>query len=502
MHYSADAIRRSLGHFVLGKSVTAVSAVVLLLALAHQLPKAEFALYASLQALVLVVGALTSFGLNQSTLRYIPEMRAHGQNAAMYALIWRTARHRLVLCVGAFSLVAITLPWLDERLGPTAHDAWILLYLVVGTVRLTSQFFSSAMESLLWPKISQYALAVAAVIKLMLVLALWRASMLSLPAVVLLELAAELLAFVMLTIGLRRRQKTDPQAAMGDPDWAQTRHARLSRYGRWNYATTLATQLATSAPYRLMAPLVLGPERAAVLALVYGLTDLLQRFLPARMARLLLRSLIVGRQAQAQAAAQDGPLAMSLRLNLGIVALALACALAAGSGALAMLTGGRYTGVGTLLSMVIVVIGLDVCRSHLDLLASVHERVRASVAANLGLGVGVGSAFALAERWGLLAMPLGAAIGQLVAISLYLHLLRDLSGHRMIAARALAFVMLAALAGAAAQIPEGWHWAMRLVLAMLLVAGAAAWTKPFTRADLRRLSGRRMESPVEVQVTP
>lgn len=496
MHYSAPAVRASLGFFALGKVVTAVAAIVLLLVLARELPKADFAIYASLQAMVLVVGAVTSFGLNQSTLRYLPEMRAQGQNAAMYALIWRTAGHRLLFSTAGFALSAGALPWLAAPLGLEGRQAWVLAYFGVGTLRLTSQFFSSAMEALLWPRISQYALAAAALLKLLLLALLLATGWLSFPSVVLLELVGELLAAVLLTLGLRYRQRADRQANNGDRGWAQAHQARLTHYGRWNYATTLVTQLASTSPYRLLAPLLLGPEKAALLGLVYGLSDLLQRFLPARMARLLLRSVIVGRQGEAAAATLSGPLALSLRLNLSILALALACAVAAGSGVLATLTAGRYTNAGLLLAAVVAVLGLDVCRVHLDLLASVNERVRAAVGANLGLAAGIGTAVVLTTPCGIWALPIGAAVGQCAAIVLYLCTLRDLRAYRIYAPKALAFVLVAGGAGAAAQAADGWHWSVRLVLAMALLATGAGLLRPLTTSDLRRLRG----SPVQASV--
>lgn len=487
MHYSGDAIRRSLGHFLLGKGITAIGAVVLLLALARQLPKADFAIYATLQAMVLVVGALTSFGLNQSTLRYLPEMRAQGQNRAMYALVWRTAALRLGVTAAAFAACAAALPWLAGPLGMAEQVAWVALYLGIGALRLTAQFLSSAMEALLWPKISQYALAAAALLKLVLVVSLALTGRLDLPAVVVLEGLGDALALALLATGLRRRQRVDPQAEAGAPDWALQHRARMRHFGRWNYLTTLMTQLATSSPYRLLAPVLLGADRTALLGLVYSLADLLQRFLPARMARLLLRSVIVGRQGPTpDPAATRPPLHLSFRLNAVLLAVATACALAAGSGLLAVLTRGTYTGAGPLLAAALLVLLLDVWRMHNDLLAAVHEQVRSALWANAGLATGLLVAVQAAGELGVWALPLGAAIGQLVAIVLYGALLRELGPYRLLSPRALAYFALAGGSGMAmSMLPATVHWGTKLAAVLVACSVLAVLFRPLRWAELR-----------------
>ena len=87
MHYNLDALRRSLGHFLVGKSVSALSSLLLLVLLARWLSTEDYAVYVSLQALVVIVTYLTSLGINQSLLRYIPELRVANNNLPMYGMV-------------------------------------------------------------------------------------------------------------------------------------------------------------------------------------------------------------------------------------------------------------------------------------------------------------------------------------------------------------------------------------------------------------------------------
>ena len=492
MDFGAEALRRSLGHFALGKVVTGVSAVVLLVVLARVLPKADYALYATLQGLVLVIGAVASFGINQAVLRFLPEMRALGHNRAMYALLWRGIATRCVAIALGFGVCAFALPWIGATLGLQAYQPWVLAYFAVGTVRLVGFFVATAMESLLWPRVSQYALALASLLKLGATLALAVSGSLDFPTLVVVEAVSESLALLGLVTGLRRNQRTDPRRDSGDPDWARRQIGRLRAFGRQNYISNLVSQLSTTAPYRVLAAATLSVENTALMGLVFGLTDLVRRFLPAEMGRFVLRSVLV-------ADASNGTgnevvtrrLGLNFRANAVLLTLLSSSALAGGSGALATFTAGKYPGVGPLLAAMGVVLLLNLWRMQYDMLASVVERMWWSIRANLGLAVGPAVAWlaaAPAQGWAVVA---GAGAGQLAAITIYR------AGSKVGGEAQLADMRSLLYFGLNFILAAGTHWALpsaswmaRLLVAITGFVFLTAWLKPVRLRELAAFGGR------------
>lgn len=487
-HYSADAVRRSVGHFAAGKAVTAVSAIVLLVLLARLLPKDDYAAYVTLQALVLIVGAVTSFGVNQSVLRYLPEMRALGHNRALYALLWRTIGTRVLVIGLGFLACAALLPWLARGFGLEARQPWVQLYFAVGLLRLVGYFISTAMETLLWPRISQYALALSAAFKLLAVAGLaWRGQV-DFPALVIVEALSEALTLTLLLGGLWRAQQRDPMRAAGDPGWATTHRARMRTYGRWNYGSTVLTQLATSAPYRMMAAATLAAESTALLGLVFSIGDMLHRFLPARMGLFVLRSVLVARASTGTPTAVVlDHLNLNFRVNAALVTGFAATALAAGSGAMATLTAGRYTDTGPLLAAVGGVLMLNLWRMQFDLLTSVYERVAWSVLSNSGLIIGLPIAWWAAPGSGAWAIVAAWGIGQATAVAVYAAGLWRQGASRVADVRSGMFFAANLLMSLGMhQLWPAAGWPLKLGAACGAFVLLAAIIRPLTIADLHR----------------
>lgn len=487
-HYDGDAVRRSVGHFALGKLVTAASAIVLLVLLARVLPKGDYAAYVTLQALVLIIGAVTSFGVNQSVLRYLPEMRALGHNKALYGLLWRTIASRVVVIGLGFLLCGLALPWLAQWFGLDAQKAWVQLYFVVGLMRLVGYFVSTAMETLLWPRISQYALALSAGIKLLVVSVLVWQGQLDFPALVIVEACTEAIALCALLGGLRHAQRRDPLRSAGDPTWAVTNRARMRNFGRWNYLTTVLTQLSTSAPYRMLAAAALTAESTAQLGLVLSLGDMLHRFLPARMGLFVLRSVLVARASTGMPAhGVLEQLNLNFRINAALITLFSTCALAAGSGAIATVTAGHYVNTGPLLAAVGGVLMLNLWRMQFDLLASIYERVAWSVLSNSGLIVGLPLAWMAAPQGAAWAILAAWATGQGVAIGVYAIGLRRQGASRLADWRsALFFASNLALVLMLDAVWPAAPWTFKLVVALMGLVSLAFLLRPVRYDDVRR----------------
>jgi O-antigen/teichoic acid export membrane protein len=495
MHHGAKQFRRGLGHFVIGKAGTAACSITLLIILARTLPKADYAIYVTLQAIVMTVGYVTSFGINQTVLRYAPELRAAGQHAALYRLVWRSL-WTLGLATGAgFALLAMAQSWLTDWFDLRERQGWVILYFGAGLFRLTGYFLSRVMEALLWQKISQYSLAAAALGKLSLVLLLAGNNHLGLPALVSIELAVEAATLLALMLGLRHNIARDPLRDAGHPGWLAQHRSRMQAYGRWTYVAALFSQLGSSSPYRLLAASLLVSDSTALLGFVYSVTDMLYRFMPAILGQVVIRSVLIARLTQG-----EGPerlvawLGLSLRVNATLLGLFVLGSAAVGDSAAAALTAGKYRDAGLLLAALGCVLLLDMLRLQLETLAQVTEHARWTLYGNIALATGVVAAGLAVPSLGLWALPLGAGIGQLAAIAVYQAGLARLGTARIADARILLFLALAGLAAAALRLlGEGQPWWLMGCAALVLSLVLLVAIRPFGFGEWKAL---RMKVPL------
>ena len=208
-HYGFSAISRSLRPFLIGKGFRLVTSLTILVLLARFLPQKQYAVYVSLQALVTIAGALSSVGIQQVMLRYMPELRADGNNAAMYKML-SVGMILRVLVVALFMLLAWPLSgWLGETFS-IEQWLWVLpWYALVGLLRLTAMSLSQSLEALLWQKQAQYSMALGGMARLLGMLIALQLGIMDLWAIVVIELCSEGLSLIFLLYGWYKQRSAD-----------------------------------------------------------------------------------------------------------------------------------------------------------------------------------------------------------------------------------------------------------------------------------------------------
>ena len=161
-YYGLAKIRSSLVHFLFGKGFSAFAALLSVVLIIRELPISDYAIYATLHAMVMMLRLLTSFGVNATVLRFIPDTRVEGNNRAAYTLLFGGVTLRALFYV----LVVLLLYFvagdaIAGLLGLSGFEWAYAIYLVTGFFRVTVFFYAGALESLLWQKQAQYTVAAA-----------------------------------------------------------------------------------------------------------------------------------------------------------------------------------------------------------------------------------------------------------------------------------------------------------------------------------------------------
>lgn len=426
MHYGLHAFRRSFTHFMLGKGVSAAASLTVLVLLIRELSAPEFAVYTSWQALILMAGSLSSFGINGVLLRYIPELRADNDNIAMYRLLAIGLIVRTLL----FGIAAILLLAFSRELAGLLKFGdflWLFpVYLIVGTLLVNSTFTVNVLESLLWQREAQYSVAVATLLRLGGVLYLINTGTLSLPSYVWLEVITEGLTWMLLLLAAFWRWRHDPERSEGSSDTLRNNARRYRNFAIWSHAQNVTAALNGSAPNRLLIGYFLPIQSIALFGVVDRLINFLRRYEPLRLFVGLVRPVFNSRYR----APLDFPNLLAIgdllfRLNLLVLILPMIMFAVGGEPLFRWLSKGQYAEAAPLFLGFYFVILISSVNTVLDIVVKMVEHTRIYTLSNIALSASLILAIPLIPRFGLWSLVIANSVGVLISVAtivLYLRL--------------------------------------------------------------------------------
>ncbi len=374
-NYGLSAIRRSLRPLIVGKGMRLFVTVAATILLARCLEKTEYAVYISLQALITIVGMVSSIGIQQSMLRYIPELRASGNNYTMYWLLARgmLSRASLVLIV---LLVGLPFAFMfGDRLGLETW-LWVLpWYAGVGLLRLSAFSLSQSLEALLWQKQAQYGMALGGFARLVGILLVMNWGTLDLWAVVQIELCTELLSLLVMCSGWYFKRRADTHKGEGNHNWWQENRKRVTRFGLWSGLLNQTRILYGSAPNRLVAAHFLGSAELALFGFADNLNNIAGRMMPTNMMMSMIRPLFIAHFSEKQNFSELVGLSnLVYRLNLSLLALPMTLLVLVGEPLLNWLTADKYGAAAYLLAGFLALMLTEGLRATLELLVQTVEK--------------------------------------------------------------------------------------------------------------------------------
>lgn len=423
-YYGIANIRKSLRHFFIGKGFKILSSLALLALLARLLSREDYAVYVSLQALVALGGVVGSLGIQAVLFRYLPELRAEGNNRCMYRLLLLGSCARFA-AMAALAMLGIA--FLEPLVELFGLSQWLWLvpwFFAVGIIHNTNLSISQSLESLLWQQIAQYSLAAGSLVKLAGVAACALTDTLSLPMVVAVEGCAELVIMVILVIGWWRRFRSDSARDAGEARWWRTHGRRVMRYGGWSFLLSQTLLLYGSAPNRLLAAHALPAPEVAILGVADSLANLGRRFMPTRLLINFIRPVMIARYSTGGGFDEMVQIAnLVYRLNLYLLALPMALLLVVGEPVFAWLTAGKYGTAALLLAGFLLVLIAESMRSLLEILVQAVEHNEIFLITNLVQSASLLLALMLLDNVGVWALIIANLSGTVLANLLVVRLL-------------------------------------------------------------------------------
>ena len=291
--YSGAALSRSAGHFIAGKSVSAILTLIILFWLVRLLSVEEYGAYVTLVAGMELTLVLTGFGLPWIASRYLPECRMHASGGVLACLVWQIIGRLSLSLLGGALLLAVIMPWLLALLGLSQHTEVARIYLVVllmdGLGRNTREFI---LGPLLQQGVAQRSL-VARNFALLLLLCMAAAQgTVQLPDVILAEVVGAALGALLALRGVIRYLQAH-RHLMGKDDWQRPNWTEMWRMARYMYASHLVSLTYSANVLIFLTQRYLGVEATALFGFLYRLYLQMLTYLPASLLFSVIRPKLI-----------------------------------------------------------------------------------------------------------------------------------------------------------------------------------------------------------------
>ncbi len=493
--YSGSAVKRSAGHFLIGKVVSALLTFTILLWLVRLLTVPEYAAYITLVAALDITLIVANIGLPWMEARYIPEFRLHASKAVLIHFV-----AQLIQCqIGILLLIALSawlcLDWLLLQMDMSpylqAAQFYVLMLVVDGSGR---RLRDSILSALLQQKLAQTNLVIRNLLFIIALGILAYRGEISLVHVVSAELLASLVSVLLSLIGLWRHltQLIDTTV---NSDWIIPRWSQMWAVARNMYFSTIVTQVYSPQVFTLIIRYSLGAEATAIFGFLRSLFMQVRNYLPATLLFGLIQPKLVASYVGNGGIAELTRNAnMVGKLSLFVLMPLLVFSWLTGEELVTQLSGGKFLHTGYYLAGLLCAL---VPASQRQILETVAMVTGHSYLCNYASFLGI---FTLPITYELIQLGfdlwapiIAITLGNLLFCSTILQgvakktLYRsDISGYYK--------MLLAALVGYLASVlilfpVQGWAWIIVVaILASCFFLLAAAIIKPFSEAERLRIN--------------
>ena len=429
-HYSVARIREGIGHFVIGRGVAAVMALVVNIILVRMLEEREYAAYVTLAALQLFLLTLSSHGIDRVAARYIPAAVVKDAWSGLCVFLLKLVGIKTALVTIALVISTLMVTWLTVIFNLTnfAHLLPVFWAYTLGfTLFETLVSVAQALMLQHYVKVQlvlQWGLRLAALF----LLSAFDIAM-TLNVVLWIFAATSLLTTLGLAMSVfwyMRARIRDVKAHL-PVVWPEDMKP-ITQMGIHNYLQGLAWLPSSGASLRLLTAAFLSTAVTGAFGFFQTLTGTLQRYMPITLILGLIEPIVAGRYEQDRDVVHmNSTLSAALKVNLLILAPLIAWLFVAGQDVVMLLTGGKFADVSGYLPVMVAVL---IPGGHWQVFSVAANSVeksqilpRATLVANVAL-VPVVLVLVMQPLYGMAAMAFGAIVIEVVRNMLGIAMIR------------------------------------------------------------------------------
>jgi O-antigen/teichoic acid export membrane protein len=343
-HYGRERLKRALLHFITGRLVSGGLGIASLILVIRHLPTQEFGLYAAMLSLQVVFLAYSSFGVEPAMERYLPEIRLTAAPGTLLRFMGTVLLLRLIFLGLSVILLKGAVPLLARYLGMSDFDKILDSYVWVILAVALMNISGVALEALLQQKAAQFSAVLYAAIRFSFILYGVTQETLNIDEIVALDLYSALGAFSVSCIALLRYGMVDHKTCVSTSGTEKsTIWLRFRPFAAKNFSAQIVMQTYGPHALRLGVTSLSGLVETARLGFAMGLSELVQRYLPATLLMRMIRPVFVSRYVANGDFQQLNSFA-NLVLKLNVLALAplLAFVAVCGDTFSSLVSAGKY----------------------------------------------------------------------------------------------------------------------------------------------------------------
>lgn len=382
--YSATRIKSALGHFLVGKPVSAAGNVLFTLLAARELPVEDYATYAVMLGLVTIVAMAFSFGIQDSVQRFAPELAVRERTRQLRRFTLGSVLARLLSTLPAAAAISLAAGPLCSTLGLGDHVHELRLWALVTVLVVLGRFMVVLLETFLMQRATKWLAIINAAMRLGgLLTCMALAAPVSLIQIVWIEGAAHLCTCALaLWATLRVLAKRTRGCAPGGEEPGLL--SRCVRYGAYNWLRSIVQLLGGRAVDKLVVARFSPLGATASFGFAESLYGMAERHTPSFLLWNLIAPALMGRYAaDGDAARLNRTSNLLFKINLLLLGPVIAWLAIMGDTATGLLSKGKYPDAGWMLLLLMAVLVMKAHHQILFALANATERSRDLFLANI-----------------------------------------------------------------------------------------------------------------------
>ena len=415
-NYGKKNVKKSLKHFILGKSLSLIVGFGFFLILARALEIEEFGFYIILVALLEIMGLLSNFGCYFIAQRYIPELMHKKEYSALKKLLLFLFVFRVVTLIGICLFVLFFSNSILSFFNVSQY-LWIFqLYLFVVFFESLNRFIEMIFDSLLLQGYSQISTLFRNTLRFIVVLYLYLYSVegdIDLELLVFIEMVTGVLGIIVVIFLLMRFVSSLPkldQASIVELDYI-----RYFNYARPGYIAQIIGLTYSVHSLKFMVVKFFGVTEAALFGFTSTLISMLTRYMPSILLVGMIRPLFVTAYNEGGDYSRLHRLThIVIKINLLVVLPLIIFLSVLSEEVVLMLAGDKFENGGTYLFLFSVFMLIQIYHVILSQLNMAHEGGNTLLKATLFSAFGVVLGFMLLDLLGEYAIVFGLLLSEVI----------------------------------------------------------------------------------------
>ncbi|KAF7598260.1 MAG: hypothetical protein CGU28_13070 [Candidatus Dactylopiibacterium carminicum] len=487
---TSQRVRQSMFSLLIGRPLSAVGGLLLLILLSRFLAPVEYGGYFAAWALIEIVVLASNCGLLHAVYRFVHASESLSGEIRPSGPVWRLFGWRVLsLALPALLLCLLSPSWLIERGLASALAACVPWLAAIMLAEGLARFIEAIFDSMLCQGRSQLTLTLRTLLRLGGVALLLMQGPLTLVGVLLVEVFATAAGAL---IGLGLLVQLWFKSAVASSATAAPDLRRMVRFSLPAYAAQVLGLGYGPDALKLVLAGVAGSAVLAVFGFAYSLAAVVQRYMPANLLAGVFRPVFVAAARREDAATVlPGLVGLCVKLNWLLILPLLAAAVLGGDRVLSLVSGGAYPQAGITLALILAGLLMVAVHQTLSLYCLAREDSWPPLFATAASLVALPAGIWLAKTWGAAGIALAFGLSELVWSVVCYGILRHRQGIlRGIDFGGLARMLLAVLLALCPWLLRDWFALDGLLLGGLAggLALLACWLlRPFCAQELQWL---------------